>query len=70
MMYYFNLVPQVCISFLFIMTTICIGSILLSATLRVNRFLQRDKIRNKKPVAWETRKIETTKTDDSKKKGA
>lgn len=70
MMYYFDLVPQVCISFLFIMATICVGSILLSATLRVNRFLRRDKIRYKKPMAWETRKIETTKHEDKKKKDA
>lgn len=70
MMYYFDLVPQVCISFLFVLVTVCIGSILLSATLRVNRFLQRDKNKNKKPMAWETRKIETTKAEDPKKKGA
>ena len=70
MMYYFDLVPQVCISFLFVLVTVCIGSILLSATLRVNRFLRRDKNKNKKAMTWETRKIETTKAEDPKKKGA
>lgn len=70
MMYYFDLIPAACIGTLFMIATICIGSILISATLRVNRFLSRDKHKNKKPTPVETRKIETTKAEDPKKKGA
>lgn len=67
--YYFSLIPQVCISAVFVTVTVCVMSILLAATRRVIRGLNTPKqAKNIEGKKWKTKRIEVSK--DAEKKEA
>lgn len=67
--YYFSLIPQVCISAVFVTVTVCVMSILLAATRRVIRGLNTPKqAKNIESKKWKTKRIEVSK--DAEKKEA
>lgn len=72
MNYYFDLIPKVCISAIFIMTTVCIMSIMLAMTRKVIRALYAPKpCKHVEGKHWDKRKkIEVKKDDDKEKKEA
>lgn len=65
--YYFSLIPEVCISAVFITVTVCIMSIMVAATRRAIRALNTPKqAKHVEGKKWKTKKIEVNKEPEKK----